>query len=111
MLVLANLKARNLGGFKSHGMVLCASNDDHTQVRAHDMSSVGSAEATPRLHKHAAAFVRSPCLEGSREWQASDVGRACGLGASILTYQVGPSVCGYGQVKFVDVPASAKVRV
>ncbi|KAL3806652.1 hypothetical protein ACHAXA_001954 [Cyclostephanos tholiformis] len=32
VLVLCNLKARNLGGFPSHGMVLCASNDDHTCV-------------------------------------------------------------------------------
>lgn len=32
VLVLCNLKARSLGGFLSHGMVLCASNDDHTAV-------------------------------------------------------------------------------
>lgn len=32
VLVLANLKARNMRGIKSHGMVLCASNEDHTQV-------------------------------------------------------------------------------
>jgi methionine--tRNA ligase beta chain len=32
VLVLCNLKARNLGGFPSHGMILCASNDDHTCV-------------------------------------------------------------------------------
>jgi len=32
VLVLCNLKSRNLGGFPSHGMVLCASNDDHTKV-------------------------------------------------------------------------------
>ena len=32
VLVLANLKARNLVGFPSHGMVLCASNADHTAV-------------------------------------------------------------------------------
>ena len=32
VLVLCNLKARNLGGFPSHGMVLCASNADHTSV-------------------------------------------------------------------------------
>ena len=32
VLVLCNLKARNLGGFPSHGMVLCASNADHTKV-------------------------------------------------------------------------------
>jgi aminoacyl tRNA synthase complex-interacting multifunctional protein 1 len=32
VLVLCNLKARNLVGFPSHGMVLCASNDDHTAV-------------------------------------------------------------------------------
>jgi len=32
VMVLCNLKARNLGGFPSHGMVLCASNADHTAV-------------------------------------------------------------------------------
>ena len=32
VLVLCNLKKRNLVGFPSHGMVLCASNDDHTAV-------------------------------------------------------------------------------
>jgi len=32
-LVLCNLKARKLVGFPSHGMVLCASNSDHTKVR------------------------------------------------------------------------------
>jgi glutamyl-tRNA synthetase len=33
VLVLCNLKARNLVGFPSHGMVLCASNEAHTVVR------------------------------------------------------------------------------
>lgn len=32
-LVLCNLKQRKLVGFPSHGMVLCASNSDHTEVR------------------------------------------------------------------------------
>eukprot|EP00889_Picochlorum_renovo_P008369 jgi/Picre1/35399/NNA_002861.t1 len=32
VLVLANLKARNMRGIKSHGMLLCASNSDHTEV-------------------------------------------------------------------------------
>ena len=32
VLVLCNLKKRNLVGFASHGMVLCASNADHTAV-------------------------------------------------------------------------------
>ena len=32
VLVLCNLKARSLVGFPSHGMVLCASNADHTKV-------------------------------------------------------------------------------
>ena len=32
VLVLCNLKSRSLVGFPSHGMVLCASNADHTQV-------------------------------------------------------------------------------
>ena len=33
VLVLSNLKARKMVGFPSHGMVLCASNKDHTDVR------------------------------------------------------------------------------
>jgi glutamyl-tRNA synthetase len=33
VLVLCNLKERKMVGFPSHGMVLCASNEDHTDVR------------------------------------------------------------------------------
>jgi glutamyl-tRNA synthetase len=33
VLVLCNLKARKMLGFPSHGMVLCASNSDHTEVK------------------------------------------------------------------------------
>jgi len=33
VLVLCNLKARKMLGFSSHGMVLCASNADHTDVK------------------------------------------------------------------------------
>ena len=33
VLVIANLKAKKLGGFPSQGMVLCASNADHTEVK------------------------------------------------------------------------------
>jgi len=32
VMVLCNLKSRKLAGFASHGMVLCASNEDHTVV-------------------------------------------------------------------------------
>lgn len=32
VLILANLKPRNMRGIKSNGMVLCASNDEHTVV-------------------------------------------------------------------------------
>ena len=32
VLVLCNLKARKLVGFPSHGMVICASNEDHSKV-------------------------------------------------------------------------------
>ncbi|GMI03281.1 hypothetical protein TrVE_jg4106 [Triparma verrucosa] len=32
VMVLCNLKKRNLVGFPSHGMVMCASNSDHTSV-------------------------------------------------------------------------------
>lgn len=33
VLVLCNLKERKLAGFPSHGMVLCASNEDHSEVK------------------------------------------------------------------------------
>lgn len=33
VLVLCNLKARKMVGFPSHGMVLCASNEDHSEVK------------------------------------------------------------------------------
>jgi tRNA-binding EMAP/Myf-like protein len=33
VLVLCNLKACKLAGFPSHGMVSCASNEDHTEVK------------------------------------------------------------------------------
>ena len=33
VLVLCNLKQRKLAGFPSHGMVLCAGNADHTEVK------------------------------------------------------------------------------
>jgi len=33
VLVLCNLKERKLAGFPSHGMVLCAGSDDHTEVK------------------------------------------------------------------------------
>ncbi|CAN0240672.1 unnamed protein product [Ectocarpus sp. 12 AP-2014] len=33
VIVLANLKPRNIGGFKSNGMVLCASSEDHSVVK------------------------------------------------------------------------------
>ena len=32
VIVLCNLKARNMRGIKSHGMLLCASNETHEQV-------------------------------------------------------------------------------
>jgi tRNA-binding EMAP/Myf-like protein len=46
VLVLANLKARSLGGFKSHGMVLCASNDDHTAVKFVDVPAAAKVGLT-----------------------------------------------------------------
>ncbi|GMH65285.1 hypothetical protein TL16_g04159, partial [Triparma laevis f. inornata] len=33
VMVLCNLKKRNLVGFPSHGMVMCSSNEDHTEVQ------------------------------------------------------------------------------
>lgn len=33
VIVLANLKGRNMVGFKSTGMVMCSSNEDHTEVK------------------------------------------------------------------------------
>jgi aminoacyl tRNA synthase complex-interacting multifunctional protein 1 len=52
VVVLLNLKARNLVGFPSHGMVLCASNDDHTQVKLvtpPETAKVGERHFVPRF--------------------------------------------------------------
>lgn len=35
VIVLCNLKPRAMRGVTSHGMLLCASNEDHSVVRAH----------------------------------------------------------------------------
>ena len=43
VLVLTNLKARNLGGFKSEGMVLCASNAAHDVVKFVEVIAVASS--------------------------------------------------------------------
>ena len=32
IVVMANLKPRKLAGFSSNGMVVCASNSEHTQI-------------------------------------------------------------------------------
>jgi tRNA-binding EMAP/Myf-like protein len=32
VLVMVNLKPKSLAGFPSNGMVVCASNEDHTKV-------------------------------------------------------------------------------
>lgn len=47
MLVLANLKPRKLGGFPSNGMVLCASNAEHTEVKFVDVPA--SAKVGDRI--------------------------------------------------------------
>jgi tRNA-binding EMAP/Myf-like protein len=36
VIVLCNLKDRNLVGFKSQGMVICSSNEDHSVVKLLD---------------------------------------------------------------------------
>jgi len=48
ILVFANLKPKKLAGILSEGMVLCASNDDHTAVelmRPHNDSAIGERVA------------------------------------------------------------------
>lgn len=45
--VLANLKDRNLAGFKSQGMVLCAVSADHTQIKLVDPPANAVGKYTP----------------------------------------------------------------
>lgn len=47
VLVVANLKARKLAGFPSHGMVLCASNEEHSDV--HIISAPADAKVGERV--------------------------------------------------------------
>lgn len=48
VLVLANLKPRNMRGIKSNGMLLCASNADHTEVEP--LSPPDGAEIGERVY-------------------------------------------------------------
>jgi tRNA-binding EMAP/Myf-like protein len=73
VLVLANLKPRALVGFKSHGMVLCASNDAHTEVKFVDVPPSAqvsiSGGAPPR-----------PCRSiVAHPWERLPGGRPCDL--------------------------------
>lgn len=56
VVVLANLKARNMRGIKSHGMLLAASNEEHTQVRR----GGGACSRPP------AGASAGPCAAGPR---------------------------------------------
>ena len=47
VVVLTNLKKKKLGGIPSHGMVLCASNSDHTAVEL--MSPPANAKVGERV--------------------------------------------------------------
>eukprot|EP00520_Triparma_pacifica_P010506 CAMPEP_0118642276 /NCGR_PEP_ID=MMETSP0785-20121206/5751_1 /TAXON_ID=91992 /ORGANISM="Bolidomonas pacifica, Strain CCMP 1866" /LENGTH=223 /DNA_ID=CAMNT_0006533821 /DNA_START=109 /DNA_END=777 /DNA_ORIENTATION=+ len=61
LLVVANLKAKNLKGFKSHGMVLCASKDDKVQFieppEGAPLGEVVQFEGLPPTHPNSAAQV------------------------------------------------------
>lgn len=69
VLVLANLKGKKLGGFKSEGMVLCASNSEHTDVKFLDPpvgSKVGDRivfEGVPSAPVSAAQVGKKKVLE------------------------------------------------
>jgi tRNA-binding EMAP/Myf-like protein len=75
VVVLANLKPRNMRGIKSNGMLLCASNDAHDQVRArrpltHCLLGRVPVLAWPRALLRAAADTGSrggPCARCGAE--------------------------------------------
>jgi tRNA-binding EMAP/Myf-like protein len=64
VLVMANLKARSLGGFSSQGMVLCASNDDHTIVKfveVPEAANVGDRVVFPGVKITYTRHIESLC--------------------------------------------------
>jgi len=69
VLVLCNLKSRKLVGFDSHGMILCASNDDHTKVELMTpppMTSIGETvefEGYPNEPQKASAVAKKKIFE------------------------------------------------
>merc|ERR1712125_303402 len=81
VLVLCNLKARSLVGFPSHGMVLCASNDDHSKVQfviPPEGSKIGERvafdgyegepESESRVNKKKMFEALAPFLKTDKSW-------------------------------------------
>ena len=60
VLVLANLKAKKLGGFPSQGMVLCASNDAHDVVKFVDPPADAPIGALVSFAASNPAYTSSP---------------------------------------------------
>ena len=60
VLVLANLKAKKLGGFPSQGMVLCASNDAHDVVKFVDPPADAPIGALVSFAASNPAYASSP---------------------------------------------------
>lgn len=70
VIIIANLKPRNMRGIKSHGMVLCASNEEHTEVRAVGCLVVPPVRAPPGWNERRCPEHPSAGAETRWLWQA-----------------------------------------
>jgi len=101
VVVLANLKARNMRGIKSHGMLLCASNDSHDVVQplrppagavpgerigfGDDFATQPEADAPNRLQKKKVWEEAQPQLKTNDSCVASYEGIAMNTSAGPVT--------------------------
>ena len=74
VIVLCNLKARNMRGIKSHGMLLCASNATHDQVEP--LTPPEGAQVGERVFFGEGGQARQP--------EAETPNKVRGCGAAIL---------------------------
>lgn len=73
VVILANLKPRNMRGIKSNGMLLCASNKEHTLVEP--LEPPPEANIGERVHFDADGATQSPAaapnqLQKKKYWEA-----------------------------------------
>ncbi|KAI8473037.1 MAG: tRNA-binding protein [Monoraphidium minutum] len=100
VIVLANLKARNMRGIKSHGMLLAASNEEHTEVEP--LSPPAGAAPGERVWFGASQEQPKPAepnaVQKKKHWETAQPGFNTD-GSCVVTFRGQPMTTSAGPVK------------